>query len=72
MSYQELINLLMRRDNLSREEACALVDETADEIKSIVREEPNPFMSYNLVTEILESNLSLEPDYLDIFINEVI
>lgn len=50
-----VIDILMKRDGISREEATKLVDDTREEIL-----EADPFD----VDDILACNLGLEPDYI--------
>lgn len=57
----EVIEVLMNRDGINREQAESLVKETYDEIIS------NP----HNVNEIMEDNLGLEPDYLQNVLNYI-
>lgn len=58
---EEIIQILMRRDHLSREEALDLYDECQEAIWEILGE--NRY-SIDDLEEILEDYLGLEPDYL--------
>jgi len=60
---EELAQMIAKRDNISYNEALAAVRDTAAEMELA-------FMNGNLdeVEDILKYNLSLEPDYMDIFI----
>ena len=60
----EIISILMRRDHMTREDAIDLILQTREEIYEAIREEA----SYDDIQDILEYNLSLEPDYLDYFL----
>ena len=60
----EIISILMRRDHMTREDAIDLIFQTREEIYEAIREEA----SYDDIQDILEYNLSLEPDYLDYFL----
>ena len=60
----EIISILMRRDHMTREAAVDLIFQTREEIYEAIREEA----SYDDIQDILEYNLSLEPDYLDYFL----
>ena len=60
----EIISILMRRDHMTREDAIDLIFQTQEEIYEAIREEA----SYDDIQDILEYNLSLEPDYLDYFL----
>ena len=51
----KVVDILMKRDGISREEATRLVDDTREEIL-----EADPFD----VDDILAYNLGLEPDYI--------
>ena len=60
---EELAQMIAKRDNISYNEALAAVRDTAAEMELA-------FMNGSLdeVEDILKYNLSLEPDYMDIFI----
>ena len=60
----EIISILMRRDHMTREDAIDLILQTQEEIYEAIKEEA----SYDDIQDILEYNLSLEPDYLDYFL----
>ena len=60
----EIISILMRRDHMTREDAIDLILQTQEEIYEAISEEA----SYDDIQDILEYNLSLEPDYLDYFL----
>ena len=60
----EIISILMRRDYMTREAAIDLILQTQEEIYEAISEEA----SYDDIQDILEYNLSLEPDYLDYFL----
>jgi hypothetical protein len=60
---EELAQMIAKRDNISYNEALAAVRDTAAEMELA-------FMNGSLdeVEDILKYNLSLEPDYMDVFI----
>lgn len=63
---RKIVDILMTRDNLSRDEAERLISDTIDEIDEAV------FYGAGIeeVEDILASNLGLESDYLDeLFLN---
>ena len=60
----EIISILMWRDHMTREAAIDLILQTQEEIYEAISEEA----SYDDIQDILEYNLSLEPDYLDYFL----
>ena len=53
----KVVEILMKRDGISEDEASALVRETRDELIML----DNPFEA----DEIIEDYLGLEPDYLE-------
>lgn len=53
----KVVEILMKRDGISEDEARALVRETRDELIML----DNPFEA----DEIIENYLGLEPDYLE-------
>ncbi len=58
---QELVEIFMRRDGMSREEAVDLVCEVRAALHTAIMEEEDPY-------ELFEDLTGLEPDYiLDIF-----
>ena len=61
---EEIVSILMRRDHMTREDAIDLILQTQEEIYEAISEEA----SYDDIQDILEYNLSLEPDYLDYFL----
>ena len=60
----DLVKLIMRRDEVSKNEARIVIDETAREINDAIARGA----SYDTVADILADYLGLEPDYLDLFI----
>ena len=55
----KIVEILMKRDNMTKEEAIALVNDVRDEILSA-----NPFEAMDIMIE----ELNLEPDFLmDLF-----
>lgn len=70
MTRNELIDTLVRRDNITFEEAYESVMECADTINAILKDSDiPPYQLYNLATEILADELGLEPDYLDVILD---
>ena len=62
-SLEELAKMIANRDNISYNEAWASVRDCAAEMESAFMDG-----SLDAAEEILASTLSLEPDYLDLFI----
>lgn len=56
---ETIINILMKRDNLSFEEARRQCEDTVDEIHMAIASG-----DYLLAEELMMSDLGLEPDYL--------
>ena len=65
-SINDIINLIARRDDISILEATNIVEECIDDIRYVVSRG-----DYMAAEDILASYLSLEPDYLMIFIDEM-
>ena len=61
---EEIVSILMRRDNMTREDAIDLFLQTEEEIQEAIQGGEG----YYEVEDILMDNLGLEPDYLDYFI----
>jgi len=55
----EIISVLMRRDNLSKEEAREVVKETMESVRECIEEG-----DFEAAEDIFTSELGLEPDYL--------
>lgn len=64
---REIINILMRRDGISENEAYNLLDDCMEELQDAIMQG-----NYIDAEDIIASYLGLEPDYLEILINEVI
>lgn len=60
---KEIIEILMSRDNLTKEEAQELIEECGEEIMGAIMRG-----NYQECEDILASYLGLEPDYLDAFL----
>ena len=56
----EIISILMRRDDMTREEAIRVIEETRDEIDCAIENGA----SLDELEDILADYLMLEPDYL--------
>ena len=56
----EIISILMRRDDMTREEAIHVIEETRDEITCAIENGA----SLDEIEDILADYLMLEPDYL--------
>ena len=61
---REIVEILMRRDGISENEAWDIVYATQDEISEAINEGG----SYLTITDIIACNLGLEPDYMDVFL----
>jgi len=59
----DLIDILVQRDNITPNEARAIVDECASEMKGAIMRG-----NYQECEDILMMYLGLEPDYLDYFL----
>ena len=57
---EDIISILMRRDDMTREEAIDLIEETQEEIFEAIE----CGEGYDAIEDILAYNLGLEPDYL--------
>lgn len=64
MTKQDLMELLVRRDEISYPDAATLIDMVQDEVNIALDE--NQGLWY--VEDILLDMLGLEPDYLDLFL----
>lgn len=63
----EIIEILMRRDNISREEAEDIYAQCKGELEYIMRTNG----SYEDAVDAIAYWFSLEPDYLDIMLGEL-
>ena len=65
---ENIISILMRRDDITREEAIHIIEETRDEIACAIENGA----SLDEIEDILADYLMLEPDYLIEFLMQVI
>lgn len=56
---EKIIRILMRRDEMTREEATELVNDTMREVRSAIEAG-----DYSLAEDLFMGDLGLEPDYL--------
>lgn len=61
---EEIVKILMRRDNMSREGAIQFLDE----FREMLYEEIDHGASLQELEDMIALELGLEPDYLDYFI----
>ena len=61
---EEIVKILMRRDNMSREDAIQYVDN----FREMLYEEIEYGASLQELEDLIACELGLEPDYLDYFI----
>ncbi len=66
MDKNEIIEILIRRDGVTREEAKKTVEECQEAINELLEVE---VASLTEAEEIIEDYLGLEPDYLMAFLN---
>ena len=62
----DIIRLIKRRDNLSLNEARITVDDCIEELKEVIKHG-----NLDECEDIVRDWLGLEPDYLDIILNEL-
>ena len=65
---ENIISILMRRDDMTREETIRIIEETRDEIACAIENGA----SLDEIEDILADYLMLEPDYLIEFLMQVI
>ena len=63
-SIEDIIHLIMRRDNISYNEARICVEDCVNEVERVVARGG----SYEEAEDVVYYALSLEPDYLDIIL----
>ena len=56
---EKVVRILMRRDDMTREEATELVKDTMREVRDAIEAG-----DFSLAEDIFEGDLGLEPDYL--------
>ena len=69
-NFNDIVRLIERRDGISNDEAFGLVQDVRDELWDINQYSTDPIVAYEECVEILQSELGLEPDYLDILLEE--
>lgn len=60
---KQIVEILMRRDNITEDEAWGIVNDCAEEMNGAIMR-----ANYQECEDILASYLGLEPDYLDYFL----
>lgn len=68
MDKKEIVEILMRRDGITENEAWTMVEECQEEIDDVLSHSNGAYSMYELVTDILAADLGLEPDYMFAFI----
>lgn len=68
MDKQEIVEILMRRDGITESEAWAIVENCQEEIDDIFNNVHNAYSMYEAVSEVLQSQLGLESDFIEYFI----
>lgn len=61
---KEIVDILMRRDGISENEAWNIIEECREEIHEAIMDDA----SINVVEDIIADYLGLEPDYIMYFI----
>lgn len=61
---EEIVSILMRRDHISENEARNIVEQTYEEIQTMLQTE----CSITDIEDIIYYNLGLEPDYMEAFL----
>jgi len=56
--------VLMRRDNMSSEDADALIQDAKDDIARIIENYEDPYEGHEEAEEVIYDYFGLEPDYL--------
>lgn len=64
---EDIVRILKRRDNVSMLEAQIMINDCLIELESAIQNHA----SYDECADIVASYLGLEPDYLDILLNEL-
>ena len=64
---EDIVRILKRRDNVSMLEAQIMINDCLIELESAIQNHA----SYDECADIVVSYLGLEPDYLDILLNEL-
>lgn len=59
-----IVNILIKRDGLSRDEAQEKTQEVVDHCRDILAHDEDHVCSYSMMEEHIRDELGLEPDYL--------
>ena len=65
MKFDRIAKIISERDNISRDEAIALIMECCEEISSIIEENSDSLCAYEEAAYTVQDILGLEPDYID-------
>lgn len=63
MNMKEIVDILMRRDHITENEAWSIIEDCQEEMEEAIARG-----NYQECEDILASYLGLEPDYLDFFL----
>tara|TARA_R110000803_G_scaffold18124_2_gene48643 strand:+ start:1177 stop:1392 length:216 start_codon:yes stop_codon:yes gene_type:complete len=69
---ENLINILIERDGLTHDDAKAAVLDCQAELEECLRNNADPFSAIEEMTDIMRSNLGLEPDFMENLIDALI
>ena len=68
MDKKEIVEILMRRDGITENEAWSIIEDCQVEIDEAITNCHQAYSIYEAITDILAYNLGLEPDYMFAFI----
>lgn len=69
---EELALLLVKRDEIEFEDALELINYVQEQIDELFGvEDDNPYGLFEVIEDLIASELGLEPDYMELFLEEI-
>lgn len=73
---EAIVEILMRRDSMSEEEAREMIASFEEELQEMIEEDSNKDKGFTyglyVIEEIFQDTFGLEPDYLFCFLNDAL
>jgi len=72
-SKEELALLLVKRDGIQFEDALEIINDVQEQINELFEvEDDAPYGLFEVIQDLIESELGLEPDYMELFLEDII
>ena len=72
-SKEELALLLVKRDGIQFEDALEIINDVQEQINELFEvEDDAPYGLFEVIQDLIESELGLELDYMELFLEDII